>query len=133
MSFDPMPLALYMLYWQYNIYNAKSLREVWQKQNGKMWDFFPSRGSPSLSPHFWNPMFVRNFGFHENVNFWVVLWLIEVGMDAPPPPCGKNSHFIPFSLFFFYRMSSREPKTKLAESDQITLPSHCKTCFSTSE
>ena len=41
MSFDPMPLALYMLYWQYNIYNAKSLREVWQKQNGKMWDFFP--------------------------------------------------------------------------------------------
>ena len=95
-----MPLALYMLYWQYNIYNAKSLREVWQKQNGKMWDFFPSRGSPSLSPHFWNPMFVRNFGFHENVNFWVVLWLVEVGMDDPPPPCGKNSHFIPFSLFF---------------------------------
>ena len=54
-----MPLALYMLYWQYNIYNAKSLREVWQKQNGKMWDFFPGRGPPSLSPHFWNPMFVR--------------------------------------------------------------------------
>ena len=51
-----------------------------------MWDFFPSRGPPSLSPHFWNPMFVRNFGFHKNVTFWVVLWLVEVGMDYPPHP-----------------------------------------------
>ena len=65
-----------------------------------MWDFFPSRGSPSLSPHFWNPMFVRNFGFHENVNFWVVLWLVEVGMDDPPPLAGKIPTLSRFPVFF---------------------------------
>ena len=105
-----MPLALYMLYWQYNIYNAKSLREVWQKQNGKMWDFFPSRGSPSLSPHFWNPMFVRNFGFHENVNFWVVLWLVEVGMDDPPPLREKFPLYPVFPFFLQNELSGTQNK-----------------------
>ena len=30
---------------------------------------------------------LRNiFGFQKNVTFWVVLWLVKVGMDDPPNP-----------------------------------------------
>ena len=48
----------------------------------------------------------------------------------------KNSHFIPFPNFFFYRMSTQGPKTKLNQSDkidQITSPSYWKTYVSTSK
>ena len=55
----------------------------------------------------------------------MVLWLVEVGMDDPPPLREKFPLY-PVFPFFFYRMSSREPKTKLAESDQFE---HLYVCF----
>ena len=75
-----------------------------------MWDFFPSRGPPSLSPHFWNPMFVRNFGFHKNVTFWVVLWLVEVGMDGPPPLREKFPLYPVFPFFLQNELSGTQNK-----------------------
>ena len=57
------------------------------------------------------------------------------GNGWPPPFAAKiptSSRF----LWLFYRMSTRGLKTKLTESDQtdqITPPPYCKTCFSTSE
>ena len=80
-----------------------------------MWEFFPSRGPQPLPP-VWEPHVCekKNYGllcisghlgtflvFTKMFTFWVVLWFVEVGMgDRPPPPQGKNSHFIPFSLIF---------------------------------
>ena len=77
------------------------LRDVCQKKNGKMWEFFPSRGP---LPPVWDPLvcgkkiwFILHFRtlgtflvFTKMFTFWVVLWFVEVGTHA------KNSHFIPF-------------------------------------
>ena len=82
----------------------------YQRKNGKMWEFFPSRDHPP-SPQFGNPMFGKKFMvyfafwdlkgtflvFKEMFTFWVVLWLVEVGMDdPPPPPAGKIPTFSRF-------------------------------------
>ena len=68
--------------------------------------------------------------------FWVVLWLIKVGMDDSPSPCGKNSHFIPFSLIFFLQNEHSGAQNKIylkwSNWSDNTSP-YCKTCFSTSE
>ena len=88
----------------------RQVRDVCQKKNGKMLEFFPSRGPPLPSPLFGNPMFVRKkiwfilhfrtlgtfLVFTKMFTFWVVLWFVEVGTGDPPPLQAKNSHFIPF-------------------------------------
>ena len=74
--------------------------------------------------------------FTKMFTFWVVLWLVEVGMDDPPPtPCGKNSHFFPFSLICLQNdHSGTQNKINLKWSNwsDNTSP-YCKTWFSTSE
>ena len=50
--------------------------------------------------------------FTKMFTFWVVLWFVEVGTGDPPPSSEKFPLY-PVLLDFFYRMSTRGPKTKL--------------------
>ena len=43
--------------------------------------------------------------------FWVVLWFVEVGMGDPP--LKRKIPTLSRFVRFFYRMSTRGPKTKL--------------------
>ena len=90
-----------------------------------MWEFFPNRGPPL--PPVWEPHVcgkkikvyfafqdIRNiFGFHKNVHFLVVLWLVEVGTGDPPLPLKQKIPTLSRFVKFLYRMTTRGPKTKL--------------------
>ena len=62
--------------------------------------------------------------FTKFFTFWVVLWFVEV-LTSDPQPLKQKIPTLSRFILFFYRMSTRGPKTKLTQSDQnnqITLP-----------
>ena len=73
-------------------------RDICQKRNGKMWEFFPSRGPPS--PGFGNFFPILPFIFGRSP----MLKTVKNGSGirvAPPPLFFQNSHIFPF--FFWQR------------------------------
>ena len=51
--------------------------------------------------------------FTKMFTFWVVLWFVEVGTGDPTPPLKRKIPTLSRFVRFFYRMSTRGPKTKL--------------------
>ena len=51
--------------------------------------------------------------FTKMFTFGVLLWFVEVGMGDTPIPSSEKFPLYPAFFDFFYRMSTRGPKTKL--------------------
>ena len=92
------------------------------QKTGKCGNFFQVGDPPPVwEPHVCEKKYMvyfafqdlRNiFGFQKMFTFWVVLWFVEVGTGDPPPSSEKFPLY-PVLLDFFYRMSTRGPKTEL--------------------
>ena len=91
-----------------------------------MWEFFPSGGPPPLPP-VWEPhvcekklwfiLHFRTLGtflvFTKMFTFGWYCGLQKWERVTPPPPASEKFPLYPVLLYFFYRMSTRGPKTKL--------------------
>ena len=94
------------------------------KTNGKMWEFFPSRGPPLpvWEPHvcekknmvYFAFQDLRNiFGFQKNVHFWVVLWFVEVGTGDPTPPRKRKIPTLSRFVIFFLQNEHSGTQNKI--------------------
>ena len=96
-----------------------------QTKNGKMWEFFPSRGPPLhpvWEPHVCEKKYMvyfafqdlRNiFGFQKNVHFWVVLWFVEVGTGDPTPPLKRKIPTLSRFVIFFLQNEHSGTQNKI--------------------
>ena len=118
MSFDPM-LILHI--------QCQFIKGSLPKTKRENVGIFPKSGTsfplpPFLEPNvcekkkLWFILHFRTLGtflvFTKMFTFWVVLWFVEVGTGDPPPLKRKIPTLSRF-VRFFYRMSTRGPKTKL--------------------